>query len=298
MNEPIDPLLPERAEKQTPVVTANRVCPPFSPHVLRRQLLIDDTVWWLYRVALLVVTFSLVIQAMIKDDLPGTTLSLLLILFAGGWVLYTLVSGRVVQSLPHITELIEVDPSEAEAMIATALRRKPLQRSVRLLLYHRLAMLRCRADRFAEAAAICQTVTLHPLGAARRVKGHLLLLLAESRLQCRDLWGAWFALNQLHGCRLNLVESLQMLVIQVRYEVDSGHDTAALHRLKEKIAVSELMPVLQCGRMHAVLATAAQRTEQNRVAEWLRRRAELLCSAEQLRAIWPHPTQSDGAIAS
>jgi len=81
---------------------------------------------------------------------------------------------------------------------------------------------------------------------------------------------------------LGLIDSLQRLSLQTQYEVAIGADAAALGGLRQKVELSELMPAAQCGAMHALLAIASQRRGQHEVAQWLRRRAELLCTAEQL----------------
>ena len=266
---------------------ADQLCPPFVPQTLRRQMMLDAALTWLFRALLMVMACLAVFEATYRQAVPEAGLSLLLIAFAAGWIIYGLSTSRVAQQLPQITELIDVDPPLAEAMLAAALRRWPLQRSVRLMLYHRLAMLRRRGERFAETAAICQTVLLYPLGQARAVKGHLLLMLAESHLYCRDLWGAWSALSGLHHCKLSVAESLQRTALQTRYEVEAGYDATAMQQLHQKVAMAELMPAPQCAAVHAMLATAAQRSEQTHVADWLRQRAQLLADPEQLSRLWP-----------
>ena len=51
--------------------------------------------------------------------------------------------------------------------------------------------------RFAEAAAIAHAVLRQPLGGAENIRANLLLMLVEARLECRDLSGAFAALNEL-----------------------------------------------------------------------------------------------------
>jgi hypothetical protein len=250
-------------------------------------MVLDAALWWLFRGLLILMAALAVIEASFQQAVPQIGLSLLLFAFAAGWIIYGLTSSRAAQQLPYITELIDADPARADALLAAALRRWPLQRSVRLMLYHRLAMLRRRSERFAEVAAICQTVLLYPLGPARAVRGHLLLMLAESQLHCHDLVGAWSALTALHQCPLSVAESLQRAALQTRYEVEAGYDDAALGQLHNKIAMAELMPAPQCAAMHAMLATAAQRSEQTHVADWLGQRARLLADPQQLRQLWP-----------
>ena len=109
-----------------------------------------------------------------------------------------------------------------------------LLRWLLLTVYHRLTVLRLRQPRFDELAAICQVVLAQPLGPARESRPHLLLMLTESRLECGDLVGAYFALLELHRMPLNLVESLRPLAIQTRYKVTSGLYAVVIQRSRTK----------------------------------------------------------------
>jgi hypothetical protein len=123
------------------------------------------------------------------------------------------------------------------------------------------------------------------MGNAERVRAHLLLLAAESYLITGRLEPAHTALRQLQALRLNLVESLQRMALQTRYEISAGQDDQALHALDSKIEQAELMPAAQCGALHAMFAIAARRARQTPLADWLQRRAELICGRESLEEI-------------
>ncbi|MCC7408953.1 MAG: hypothetical protein IT442_12850 [Phycisphaeraceae bacterium] len=167
-------------------------------------------------------------------------------------------------------------PTALEREIDAALSRWPLPWALRILFYHRLAVLRHRQGRFAEASAVCQAILSQPMGKVEHLRGELLLIMAESRLRCGDAWGAYSALMELSRQRLGLMQHLQRLALQTRYEVMTGRFDAALHRLEERVTLAELMPAEQGAAMHAMLATAAGRVGWKSVAEWLGRRAELL----------------------
>ena len=162
--------------------------------------------------------------------------------------------------------------------------RRPLLRSVRLLLYQRLALLRHRQQRCAETSAICQALLAQPHKVLRPMRPALLLMLAESQLACQQYLPCFEALWQLSSLRLNLLEVLQKLLIQTRYEVGVRQWPAALERLPQKVAAAELMPAAQCGMMHALLALSASRASRAQEAHWLRQRAQLLCDQRQLAA--------------
>ena len=210
------------------------------------------------------------------------TTRLLIVLVAASWIAVSVISARVVQQLSSITELMTHDPDEAEAVLAAAIRRRPLQRSVRLLLYHRLAMLRHRQQRLGESSAICQALLGRQHGLAREVRVHLLLMLVEAHLHFHDLHTVYQGLTALHRTPLNLLELLQRMALQVRYEILAGHHRAALVQIDRRLQLAELLPAAQCGLMHLLLATAAQRAANTPLATWLRSRAELLCTADQM----------------
>ncbi|CAN0363210.1 unnamed protein product, partial [Ectocarpus sp. 4 AP-2014] len=137
--------------------------------------------------------------------------------------------------------------------------------------------LRHRQRRFDEAAEICYALLCEDLrGPAASVKPHLLLMLAESKLESRDPAGAYHALDALYHTRLSLVEALQRLALQTRYELMIGAHDSALHQGKRKIELAELMPLAQCGAMHAMLAYAAEQSGQTKIAAWLWERTKLI----------------------
>jgi len=275
MNQPDEGQLTEEPRGQAP---PSAVCPPFAPLRLERQLVIDGAARW---VALGIFVFCMLVAGVAED---ATWLVLLVTLVAGLWVATGMVSARAAQKLPQISAMLAYDRAGAETTLAQTLRRWPMQRSVRLLLYHRLAALRHAQSQYAEAAAICDAVLSKRMGQAQHVRPHLLLILAESRLSGSDLMGTYRALVELHRSRLNLMEVLQLLAVQMRYEIAAGHAKSAVYRIDRKIQLVELMPVPQCGAVHAMLAAAAQRAQQVELAQWLRHRAELLCDPIELEA--------------
>ncbi len=260
--------------------------PPFIPADLKRQLLIDTVLRWM--VALGVIGGLLI--GLVWEDTGAHVLSLVVIMVvAGGWVAVSLINARVAQQLPMLTAAVYTDPPRAEAGLAAAIRRRPLQRRVRLLLFHRLAMLRHRQQRFAETAAICQTVLAQPMrrsligfSSINDVRNNLLLMLAEARLQCKDVVGSYVALTELAQSPLSLLESLQRVALQTQYEIAAGYPQAVMQGLEGKVLLAELMPAAQSGAVHAMFAVAAAKVERHDIADWLRRRAELLCTPQQI----------------
>ncbi len=263
----------DRAPKDAP-----RDSVTFSPERFERECLIDLVL----RRGMLVLALLALLFLLILDQ-SNTTLGLMLvILVLFLWMGIGSIGANVWRMLPHVTAMIGQDPAAAEAHLANMLNKYPLMPWLRLLLYHRLAAIRHRQHRFAESAMICQAVLSKPLGPARRQRGSLLLMLAEASMQCHDLYGAYMALSALQGEPLNIAERLQRLAIQTRYEVLGGHDRAALHDIRQKLLMAELMPAEHCGAMHAMLTASAKRAGRRELAEWLWKRSELLCGREKL----------------
>jgi hypothetical protein len=225
-----------------------------------------------------------VFLALLIGGFGGSTASVLAaVLLVVVWIGMNAAGAGAMRALPTLTAAIEADPDAAEPGLVKLWSLRLLPRWVRLSLTHRWAMLRHRQQKFAEAAAIAQTLLRAPAsGPAHAHRPHLLLLLAESRLELRDPVGAWLALVELHRTPLGLGEALQRMALRVRYELMTGQHDAALTQLDEKVRLAELMPAGPCGALHAMLATAAHRHGDTPRYESLWARVELLCSPEQI----------------
>ena len=256
--------------------------PAFVPATLHRQLLVDSVIWWIFTFALLA---ALGLSLAVVDQQESFGMLVCFVLFGGAWVLFNLTNARVAQQLPQITQLVESGGREAESLIRNVTLRRPLHRGVRLLVYHRMAMLRYRQRRFAEVVVICRSVLSCTLGPARQVKAYLLILMAEAGLECRDWYGAWAALVELHRCRLSLAEALRLLALQTRYQVQFGDDHPALYGIEHKMLMADLMSAEQCGATNAFLSIAAWRLNQPDLSRRLWERAHLLCTPRQLEEV-------------
>ncbi len=250
----------------------------FSEPTLREQLRLDAVLRW-GSLLLLIIVF---VEGSALGGTGNFIVNLLTLLAGGLWVGTSFISTQVAQSLGKINDMLDHNPASAEAVIAAGLARKPLTRSVRLALYHRVAVLRHRQQRFAESAAICRSLLTLDAGRSLESRPHLLLMLVEADLHIGNVAGAYHALHELHQIKLKLSERLQLLALQTRYELTIGHDVAALSNLQQKVAMAEMMPAAQCGMLHAMLSSAAARLGQHDRSTWLGKRAQLLCTPEQL----------------
>lgn len=266
-------------EAERPHVAPTRIL--FTPAMLRRQLLRDAAI----RVAVLLATAAGVAVVIGTERVMDAVVSSAVLVVLLVAMAMNAVSARVSRELPKLAPLLDRDHEAAEAMLAQLLKRKPLVRWVRLMLYHRLAVLRHRQQRWADSASIAEAVLAQPMGPAGQVRPHLLLMLAEARMQLGQPAHAWPALMELHATPLKLVERLQGLALQTRYEVMVDRPDAALRKVREKVQMAELMPAAQCGAMHAMLATAAERLRHAEYADWLWARARLLLTPAQLEVL-------------
>jgi len=291
-------------------------CPVFDAATFERQLTLD----MLGRAGIVAaVIIGLAVSWM--PQLVGQTGSMFVfVAIAVAWIGLNSVSSRVAMRLGRVMTLMNRDPQSAENELALVLKRWPVYRAVRLLMYHRFAVLRHRQGRFAESAAICRQMLGQKLGpadslAARGGLGiagssvfgsasgsldpqsgghsslrvHLLLMLAEASLHENDQWSAWMALCELGAMQVNLIESLQRLALQTQYEVATQQHQLALQHIQHKIQMAELMPAPQCGAMHALLQTSASNLGQTQLADWLGERSQLLATDEQLETLGvPH----------
>ncbi len=259
-----------------------RTCQPFDPVRLRRQLRLDTSVRWFVFIAL---GLCVAMTSLLGEHGSELSLGIMVVVVAVVWAGAYHSSARAAQHLAHLTEMIDADTAAAESLLAGTMTRWPLQRHLRLLLYHRLARLRHVQKRLAESGLICRTLLSEPRGVTRDVRVHMLLMLLESNLHFHDLWGAHTALAALARVPLNLFESLHRMGLQMRYEILSGHHGAVLHDLDRKVQMAELLPAADSGLVHAMMASAAEHTEQTELAAWLRSRTQLLCTPQQVEQI-------------
>lgn len=257
-----------------------RTCPPFDPRRFRAMMTLDASARW---GGALAIAACIVAAPLFGADSAVATL-LALVVIGAIWVMLTGTSANVWRRARSLPMLIEQDVAEAESLLAELIDKKPLQKQVRLGLLHRMAMLRHRQQRYAETDAICRTLLDERLGPQQRIRPHLLLMLVESNLMLGNLPGAYHGLAEMASMKLNLIESLQRLALQTRYELGVGRADAALYRLPHKLAMAELMPAAQAGAMHAMLADAARHNGADSLAQWLGERAQLL-AGEKLDAL-------------
>jgi hypothetical protein len=213
----------------------------------------------------------------------------LLLIVGGVWVMlsYRSMQGsRVSADSPSLIAAGEFD--RAEAHIDSALRTFSLFRTNKLLSLHHLALLRHAQRRWRESALLCQALLSRNLGSRLRGLARTTwLLLADSRLQLGDLPAAYDAMAAIYRYRLTLGEALTFQLMQLDYGSRIGAWGPMLESVGAKVQMSELMPALSAARSQALMALAAYKLGREPLAQWLRRRAQLLADPCDISADFP-----------
>ncbi len=238
----------------------------------------------LRRSAMLVMLVMLLLSIFVMSD-PLTTL-VLLGAAVFGWLALAMINAKTAAALPALSLAIEHGVPTAESMLAEQLAKRPLARPIRLQLYAKLAGLRHRESRYAESAAIAQSLLAQPTpDPSRHHRPQLLLMLVEAQLESRNLIGAWMALSQLARTPVSLQEAILRMALHTRYLLAIGQNQAAMYQADHRSQLAELMPGPQCGAFAAMLAIASERLGETDHASRFWHRANLLCSDEQLQRV-------------
>ena len=176
---------------------------------------------------------------------------------------------------------------EAEQRIESALRGFSIFRTAKLLSLHHLSVLRHAQHRWRESALLSKALLRQRLGSLQTLAHSSRLMLADALLELNDLRGAHDALSSLYHERLTLGESINLLAVQLDYEAAIGAWPAMIHNVMSKVQLAELMPSSPAARAQMLLALAAKKCGRNDLADWLCRRAELLCDVNALVAERP-----------
>jgi hypothetical protein len=210
---------------------------------------------------------------------------LFLLLVGGVWVIlsYRSMQGtRIAADSPSLIAAGEFE--RAERHIDAALRTFSLFRTAKILNLHHLSVLRHAQQRWRESILLSQAVLSQKLNTLPGLARSSLLLLADSMLQIGDLTGAFAAMTRLYRYRLDLGEALNLQFLQLDYGWRIGAWESMLQAVGSKVQMCELMSPLDAARSQALLATAAFKTHRPELAQWLRRRAELLADPKDIAA--------------
>jgi tetratricopeptide (TPR) repeat protein len=253
-----------------------------------------------------VIRYALVVGAAAAVLLTGVKVGVVFLGLAAAWVAMayrTAVGSRLAAESPALIAAGQYD--EAERRIEQAVRSFIPSRAAKVTTLHHLAVLRYAQGRWAESAALCRAVLrFKPTAALGGVLRASRLTLAEALLESGDVRGAHDAIAGLYGQRLALSEAMKLLAVQLDYESRVGAWEQMIQGVAGKVQLAELLPAGQSARAQAMLALAARRTGRPELAQFLRRRAELLADAGELAGrrrvlseLWPGGGEEDQSPA-
>lgn len=225
----------------------------------------------------------------------GTGVAVTLGLIGGIWMVLSARSAKATLMSSEFPSLIARGQFEqAEDHIAGALRAFSPFGPGKLLVLHQLAVLRHAQDLHADAAALSRELLNHNLGPVKALTKSANLILAQSSIEMGDVPTATDALARLSGMSLSIGETLNLVALQLDVQSRVGAWPMMMDRYMAKVQLAEVMPAPPSAVTQALLALAAHKIGRSDVAEWLRRRAELLADPRELadrrpmlRALWP-----------
>lgn len=139
-----------------------------------------------------------------------------------------------------------------------------------------LARVRHLQGRHVEAAQIADFVVQRRERVLGGEKPGIRLLLVDSLLSLGQTHLAHSAMLPLYREKLDLAQSLRLLVQQLRVETRGDSSAAMMQNLPSKLFMAELMPVADSVLVHAMLYRAASNTDHAGWTEFLGRRLRLL----------------------
>ena len=145
-----------------------------------------------------------------------------------------------------------------------------------------LAVLRHAQRRWPDAAELSRAVIGQRLGSMARLSRQSQLILADSLLELGDVQGAHAAIAELYNDRLSLPEALSLLSVQLDYLSRINAWERMLEGIPTKVQLAELMPTGASAKAQALLALAAAKLGRTDLADYLRRRVELLVDVDEL----------------
>lgn len=246
---------------------------------------------------------SLVVAALPLPGVLGMDGRLVMMVVLAVWLTASVRSWRSTRLGAEVRNLLASGEfAAAEEQIDRSLRSFSLFRPAKLVALHQLASLRLAQGRGGDAAALCREVLNHRLGLQPALRRSSQLMLAQALLDEGGPAASAAAagpLAALRAERLSLAESTNLLHLDLDCRSRVGDWSGMLRDWMPKVQLAEVMPAGNSARVQALLALAALRLGRADVADWLRRRAELLVDSPEdlvrrrplLAALWPPPAE-------
>lgn len=272
---------------------------------LRRQLLLASV----SRIVLALLLLASFLAALLQPeaDAGQDAIWLATLLTALTWVTLTMFSVRQMRAANQASIYISSGRLDlAEEQLKNAMHLFSLYRSGKLLACHNLAVVVHGRKDYPAAAELCDCV-IRAGGKLTRSAGRLCrILLADCRLLLGDPAAALAALAPLSltgrhptgetanteeaavrkecGPVFNLGESLLLLPVELRCQVETGRFEQAVESLTWKVRLAELLDSPKAALVHGLLAEACRRVGKEPEAAYLQRRAELYYDPAELAA--------------
>jgi len=203
------------------------------------------------------------------------------------WVVLTFYSVRQVRAAHQASGFIASGRLDlAEDKLKSTIRQFSLYRNAKLLACHHLAVVAHGRKSYQAAAELCDGMISLPGSPPMATLRTCRILLADCRLLLGDVVAARQAIAplKLRGPELNLAEQLLLLPIELRCQITAEQYDEAAESLAWKVKRAELLDSPTAGLVHALLAIAADHTDQLQIAAFLRRRADLYHGLAELAA--------------
>ena len=215
------------------------------------------------------------------DSRFGGVMLLMLLVFIWMVLGYHSIKGsRLAANSPSLIAAGEFE--QAEHQIEQALRSFSLFRASKLLTLHHLAVLRHAQRRWGDAVELSHALLRQRLGPLSGLSHQSHLILADALLELGDLRGAHEAISRLYQARLSLAEALSLLHVQLDYLWRINAWEQMLSGLASRLQLAELMNTSSSARTQALLGLAAKKTGRHELADYLRRRVQLLTETQEL----------------
>ena len=176
---------------------------------------------------------------------------------------------------------------DAEVWLRRGLTQFAISRRAKIMAAQMLASLLVYRRQYEDTVAVCRELLRQPIRRIHHIWIDTRLMLADSLLALGRLAEAHEAMLPLFGVPLSLEARMQLLPIQLRYELAAGHAASAASALQQKVRIAELMDSPSACLTHALLAEACRRQNLTDQQSFLAERARLYHDLEPLARLHP-----------
>jgi hypothetical protein len=174
------------------------------------------------------------------------------------------------------------DFDDAERKLGDSIRSFSVIPSTKVFGLHQLASLRSAQQQWGDVIALCGEIQRRPRTQWIEMSTQNRILMAESQIETGDVLGAALQIQALAATKLNLRESMSLMLLRLDHAGATGDHAANAARVDACVPLAELLPARSSAKAMAILALACHKTGRSDMISNLRRRAELLCDVNEL----------------